>query len=98
MSILSVISRDIAAPAHDVEAGRAYPGRVEDDLSLVRITSSQERPADAYISVRYRGTWFSVPDDDMQTKRVFALLQMLLAVQTAPERSLAPLITVGAGG
>jgi hypothetical protein len=98
MSILAEISRDIRAPERDIESGRAYPGRGEDSLTLAKIMCADERPSDAYIAVEYRGTWFYVPDTDLQTKRVFALLQMLLAVQTAPERSLAPLITVGAGG
>lgn len=98
MSILAEISRDIRAPEGDVQSGRAYPGRDEDALKLAKIMCADERPSDAYIAVEYRGTWFYVPDTDLQTKRVFALLQMRLAVQTAPERSLAPLITVGAGG
>lgn len=98
MSILAEISRDIRAPETDIQSGRAYPGRAEGSLSMVKIMCAPERPDDAYIAVEYRGTWFYVPDTDLQTKRVFALLQMLLAVQTSPERSLAPLITVGAGG
>ncbi len=98
MSILAEISRDIQTPQRDIDSGRAYPGRPDSPVSVVKILAAEERPSDAYIAVRYRDSWFYVPDTDLQTKRVFALLQMLLAVQTSPEKSLAPLITVGAGG
>jgi len=66
---------------------------------LMRIRSSLDRPDDAAIAVPYRGYWFSIADDDLDSKSTFALLTQLYALQAgAPVAGGAPVPTIPVGG
>jgi hypothetical protein len=81
--------------------GRATPGYDTGAKSfgtnrLVRIRSSKDKPADAYVAVRYRETWFWIDDHDLRTKRAFAFMMMLFTLSESGEKENMPLITIPA--
>lgn len=66
---------------------------------LLRIRSSVERPDTAAIAVPYRGHWFYIDDDDLDSKSTFALLTQLYALQAGdPVTGAAPVPTIPIGG
>jgi hypothetical protein len=50
--------------------GRTMPGIVP----MIRIHSAKNKPADAFVQVHYRDTWFWIDDTDLPSKRSFAQL------------------------
>jgi hypothetical protein len=88
-------------PAEHIKEGRATPGfdsntKAPEDQRLVRIRSSKEKPADAYVSVHYHGQWFWIDDRDLRTKRAFAFMMMLFTLSETGEKENLPLITIPA--
>lgn len=83
------VTRDVAG--EPVDWGEITGG-------LLRVRSSGALPADAFVRVRYRGHWFYLPDDDLQSKSTFTLLTLLFSLQAAEGDAKAPLLSLSAGG
>jgi hypothetical protein len=66
--------------------------------TLMLIGYSDDRPADAYVSVLYKRKWYSIFDDDFISKQTLSLIHQFNIVQAAPPQSppLTPTISVGA--
>jgi hypothetical protein len=60
----------------------------------MRIHSSPDRAAQAFISVPYRDHWFWIDDRDLTTKRNFALLMLLFSLADTGEKKGVPLLTI----
>ena len=61
---------------------------------LVRIVSSPGRPDDAFVSVPYRGYWFSIDDRDMASKNVFSFIMFLFTFVETGTKEAAPILTI----
>ncbi|WP_447869526.1 hypothetical protein [Pseudomonas putida] len=96
------LAATIEAPAAHLQDGRANPmPPVPDhpspwDDPLVRIHSSEERPADAYAAVHYRDYWFWIDDHDMKSKSEFLFILVLFSLAETGVAPQAPVITVPA--
>jgi hypothetical protein len=64
---------------------------------MVRIQSASERPADAFVAVRYRDHWFWVEDRDYPSKVVFSFLLILFSLTETDSGRGSPLVTIPAG-
>ena len=62
---------------------------------LLRVRSSNRPPPDAYVSVPYRGHWFWVADDDLNSKTTLSLLGMLVSLKSGNNTGASPLLTIG---
>jgi hypothetical protein len=105
-SILEVIldiSGDIEVPAADVAEKRVSPTHVEKAatgekvLPLVRIQSSAQKPGDAFISVRYRNSYFWIDDRDLKSKKIFSFLMFVFTLVETGEKGSAPIVTIPTG-
>ena len=76
-------------PTAEPEVGPSGPIR-----SLIRIGSSPERPADAFLAVPYRGYWFSIDDRDMGSKRLFSFLMFVFTLVETGVKDGAPVLTI----
>jgi hypothetical protein len=47
--------------------------------------------------VPYRGYWFYIPRDDVNSRSVLAVLEILVALQESDETTTAPVLTLPAG-
>ncbi len=73
---------DVPAEHHALAtASEQHGGNQLDRLQLIRIQSSPARPADAVVSIRSRGVWFSIADSDLQSKRTLQTLRLLFNLQ-----------------
>jgi hypothetical protein len=103
LEILLDMSSYIEVPASHVAENRA--GRGFDNVGaaatgidrLIRVQSSKEAPADAFISIQYRGHWFWIDDRDYHSKGVFTFLMFLFTLTETGGGQVAPVITVPAG-
>jgi hypothetical protein len=63
-------------------------------IRYMRVESSAERSAHAFLSVPYRNHWFWIDDRDLATKRNFSLLMILSALADTGEKKGLPLLTI----
>jgi hypothetical protein len=100
VQILLEVGGQVSVPAEHIAEGRATPGLPEpaatEGLRHVRIHSSTERSAYAFLSVPYRDYWFWIDDRDLVSKRSFALLMLLFALADTGEKKGVPLLTIPA--
>lgn len=90
------LAKGWATVTRDASGGVFDWRRVTGDL--LRVPSSRERPAEAFIAVPYRGAWFYIADDDLESKSTFGLLAQLFSLQAGDSRSLVPVLTLPLGG
>ena len=64
----------------------------------MRVHSSASRPKNAYIAVPYRGAWFYIADNDLNSKSTYALMTLLFALQSGERKTTAPALTLPIGG
>ncbi len=90
IATMNYLSQGVEAPPVDLAAGRVtqtldggdQPFDWQAMLSgIFRVQPSAQQPSDAAVAVRYRNTWFQIPDNDLDSKATFALLSQLLSLQ-----------------
>lgn len=98
LEIMIELASEITVPEEHVAEGRTYPSTLamDDPDRLIDIRSSQQKPRDAFVSVRYRDLWFYIDDRDLRSKRTFAFLNVLYNVTQTGE-SAVPVLTIPAG-
>jgi hypothetical protein len=104
-SILEIIidlASYIEVPEVHVEEQRVNPTQKEEAISgslgpLIRIRSSREKPADAFVAVPYHSYWFWIDDRDLPSKRMFSFLMFMFTLVETGGREGAPIVTIPAG-
>jgi len=100
--VLIDISSTVEVPAEHVAENRAsavLTGAQKDfDRPLIHIRSTAERPADAFVTVQYRDTWFWIDDRDFASKGIFSFLLFVMTLTESEDHSGAPVLTISAGG
>ncbi|MHC5113327.1 MAG: hypothetical protein ACYTGP_02720 [Planctomycetota bacterium] len=100
---LFYISQGVTTPEHDIATGRvtttiAPDGEVFDWNAMLgnlfQVRSCKRTPKDAYVAVRYRGTWFYIDDRDLTTKSTFFMIRQLLALQSGEVKGTGPILTL----
>jgi len=111
LGILYYLSQGVEVPPEDLErhlavATATVRGDRGDDWgdalyrSFFRVHVAAERPPGekVFIEVPYRGHWFYIADDDLETKSTWGLLAQLVSLQAGGEaRGLVPALTISAG-
>ena len=93
-SVLNLLAYGIDIPPKDEEENRAFTkalydqavreGRAVDLSDKFVVHSSSERPANAFVAVKHRGSWFYVDDRDHVSKRLFNAVYDLFNMEIAP--------------
>ncbi|HTR45579.1 MAG TPA: hypothetical protein VMH06_07700 [Thermodesulfovibrionales bacterium] len=106
-SILEIIidlGSYIEVPSAHAEEKRVNPTMPEEVVQgvpvppLVRIHSSTDKPADAFIAVPYRNHWFWIDDHDLRSKMLFSFMMFIFSLtETGGAKEGAPIITVPTG-
>ncbi len=101
MDILTESSAYIEVPEAHVAEGRTRANRVtsSDGASrpLLRVYSSVDKPEDALVSVRSRDHWFYIDDRDIDSKKAFSFLMIIMQLTSAQQENKGPAVTIGAG-
>ncbi len=105
-SAIYYLSRHVDAPEADITAGIVSPapdisyeraGPTSALRRLFHIRSSENEPDSASVKVFYRDSWFYIADNDQDSKTTFALLSMLITLQSGDTKGITPLITLPSG-
>ena len=100
LTLMGFLSRGIGIPDTHIEEKRVEKMILLDDPELrsllfpLRIYSSVERPADAFVTVRHHDHWFYITHSDHMSKQAFSLLTYLFQMQAPQAQTLGPMITV----
>jgi hypothetical protein len=101
LQIMIDVASYFDVPESDVADGRTLRVRrtPEDEKlfpAVMRVRESVEQPADAFVSIRYRGHWFWIDDRDLESKRVFAFLMLMFSLTETGGAQAAPVLTIPA--
>jgi hypothetical protein len=100
LEILANLSSGVDVPKQHIAEGRATRAPAQEGdarlFPIARVHSSQERPADAYAAVHYRGYWFWIDDRDLDSKRVFTFLMVFSSIAETGAVPQIPVITIPA--
>jgi len=102
LEVLVDLSRDIEVPTTDVQEKRVSPTFEETAAGakvrpLVRIQSSPQKPADAFVSIPYRNAYFWIDDRDLVSKKIFSFLMFVFTLVETGEKAPAPVVTIPTG-
>jgi hypothetical protein len=106
MGLLYYLSQSVEVPQEDVRKGKLTTTKYEDgrpfywsDLfsNLFQIKSSSEKPSDAFVSIKYRGSWFYIDDTDVESKRTYSLFSQIFAIQAGNIKVERPTLTLPIG-
>ncbi len=96
--VLRFMGYGIDIPATHLDAGIVEPLRseIEDELRFITVRSSEKRPDNAAVEVRFRGWWFYVDATDTRSKRSFSFLRTFIGMRLADSaaKHVAPVLTV----
>ena len=93
IEILQFASAYITAPEADIEKGYVRNRDLGSNV-MMNVLSSQTEPADAWLKVQYRGTWFYVPSTDLDSRSSFAFLSALFASVVGDVPGAEPVLTL----
>ncbi len=97
LQILLAFASYVEVPEKDLSAKRAAPQfEHAGDQEFARIHSGASKPDDAYVAIRYRGSWFWVDENDWQAKRAIGSVILLFTMMDSGEAEHLPLITIPA--
>ena len=100
VGLIANLAAQVEVPPEDLVRHRAFPGfeanhDVPNIVPLIRIHSSNTKPADAFVRIYYRNTWFWIDDGDLDSKHVFAqLMQLFTMADTGAREQSLPVITI----
>jgi hypothetical protein len=98
--ILTDMASFISVPEAHVEDGRVRATPIADmgpdgQISpLIRVSSSSEPPADAFVAIPYNGYWFSIDNSDLASKQTFSSIVFLFTFVETGSKEALPLLTI----
>ena len=93
MEILRFAAASVQVPEEDIERGVVRKRDVKLDEYLTVLWSDNE-PKDAWLKVEYRGSWFYIPETDLNARASFSLLSALFASVVGQVPGAKPVLTL----
>jgi len=97
LEIMNELAWRVDVPPEHVEEGRTGSTFREADpevVPIIRVKVSKDRPEDSYVAVENRGHWYYIEDTDVNSKRAFALVQILLSLTDSGEKARGPVVSI----
>jgi hypothetical protein len=107
LQIMTFLSKGVCIPEEHVLSGVAptTPGPDGRPYDWTQVTAGhffvraqKHRPRGAEVAVPYRGYWFYIAANDVNSRAMLAILEVLFALQESDGRSVGPLLTLPLGG
>jgi len=95
LEILLHTSWYMDVPPEHIAEGRTGSTFLAEGEPLLRISASRSRPATEFVTINTRGHWYYIDDRDLNSKTVFAVIQVLLNLARDGDQAVAPLISIG---
>ena len=106
IGILFFLSHNIEVPSGDVSRGLVTVTRNADGTEfdwnelcggLMKVENTAASPLDAFVKIKYRGSWFYIADNDLDSKSTFMLLNQLFNLLAGDVKKAAPVLTIPVG-
>lgn len=108
LQVLFFVSHGVSVPREHQVCGvapvtRNYDGTLFDwqqvlgGLFEVKSVQSKKPPPCAHLAVQYKDYWFYIDERDRESKATFALLLEVSRLELQPDRTQAPILTLGLG-
>ncbi len=94
MEVLYFASRYVKVPEADLTQGRAITDTKLPDGDWLDIRTAASEPSDAWLKVKYRGSWFYITADDISSRATFSLLNAIYASVVGNVPGAKPLLTL----
>lgn len=97
------LSHGVLIPHDDIINNRVKITKTEDGQNfnwqnilsdLFVVYSQREKPSNASVKVKYRGHWFFIKDNDMESKYTLMLLNQISALQSGNLEKIGPVLTL----
>jgi hypothetical protein len=107
LQIMTFLSKGVCVPEEHECSGIApvTPGPDGRPFNWTRVTaghflvrSQKHRPRGAEVAVQYRGYWFFIPQNDVNSRAILAILETFFALQESDGKNVGPLLTLPLGG
>jgi hypothetical protein len=107
LQIMTFLSRGVCVPEEHVWSGIApvTPGPDGQPYDWTRVTAGnflvhaqKHRPRVAEVAVQYRGYWFFIAPNDVNSRAALAILEIVFALQESDGKSAGPLLTLPVRG
>jgi hypothetical protein len=107
LQIMTFLSRGVCVPEEHIVSGTApvtldQNGQPYDWTHVTAgnflVHSQKHRPRDAEVAVPYRGYWFYIASNDVNSRATLAILEMVFALQESGDKPGGPLLTLPIGG
>jgi hypothetical protein len=107
LQIMTFLSKGVCVPEEHVRTGIApmTPGPDGRPFDWTRVTagnffvnSQRRRPREAEVAIEYRGYWFYIAANDVNSRAALSILEILFALQESGDRHVGPLLTLPLGG
>jgi hypothetical protein len=106
LQIMTFLSKGVCVPEEHVRSGMVPvtpgpDGRPFDWTQVTagnfRVAVQKHRPRTAEVAVHYRGYWFFIAPNDVNSRAALAILEIVFALQESDGRSVAPVLTLPIG-
>jgi hypothetical protein len=107
LQIMTFLSRGVCVPEEHVSSGVApvtldQNGQPYDWTHITAgnfiVHAQKHRPREAEVAVPYRGYWFYIASNDVNSRATLAILEMVFALQESGDKPGGPLLTLPIGG
>ena len=107
LQVMTFLSKGVCIPDEHVASGIApttldQNGQPYDWTQVTAgnfiVHAQKHRPRAAEVAVPYRGYWFYIALDDVNTRAALAILEIVVALQESTDRAAGPLLTLPIGG
>jgi hypothetical protein len=107
LQIMTFLAKGVCIPEEHVRTGMApmTPGPDGRPFDWTQVTaghffvrSQKHRPREAEVAVHYRGYWFYIDPNDVNSRAALSILEILFALQESDGKSVGPLLTLPLGG
>jgi hypothetical protein len=107
LQVMTFLAKGVCVPEEHVMSGNA-PVTLDENgqpFDWTKITAGhfivhaqKHRPRNPEVAVHYRGYWFYIAPDDVESRAALAILEIVFALQESDGRSVGPLLTLPIGG
>jgi hypothetical protein len=103
LQLVTLLATFVDVPPEHVTSGRTLGSNLAEASAgtklrrLMQVSSAQEEPENAFVSVRYRDYWYWIDDGDFYSKRAFTFVMILFSLTESGTNAGLPLVTIPAG-
>jgi len=94
MEVLYFASTAVEVPAADLAGARVAESKDRLDRSWLEVRSASQEPSNAWLKIKFRGSWFYIAANDIASRRTFTLLDAMFAATVGNVPGAKPVLTL----